>query len=484
MSPMRLLIPLLFLFSGPALATGLTDAEALLSDGRVSTAMERLRLHLNDHPEDVAAYELLIDILLSAGLSEEAESLCRDRIASAADDPDLWYLLGRALVDPESSRSAYEEALNLQPGHARALMGRAAVLRAAGELDDAAEAYQQALRHDPTLTEAWIGLWSIQDQQGHPDTALITARQASEAVPTAPEPWLAIASLDPTSAVQTLQQGTQASPSSPRLWSSLARTALRERELVVARQAYAQATALQPEDKALRIEAALLEEVAATSLDWESALQLLDASTAPRDPATLMRLDRIVSSWPHSGLARMIRGNTRQLQGLTAEAEEDLRAAWQMMPNNPDAAAALGLQLLAQRRPADAIPLLDAAAYARPEDAALGIAAAVAHIDSGDPRTGGLKLVELQERHPYHAGPPMALAQLLIGLGEPDQAYAILLEAIQRNPDPNLIAGLAAAAQSAGRPAEAATALELLTAQTGDPRFAKASRQLFSSDQE
>ncbi len=77
----------------------------------------------------------------------------------------------------------------------------------------------------------------------------------------------------------------------------------------------------------------------------------------------------------------------------------------------------------------------------------------------------------------------MTLAQLLIDLGEAERAYSILLEAIQRSPDPNLIIALASAAQLAGRPVEAAGALSTLSERTGDPRFAEAGRQLLTSSQ-
>ena len=77
----------------------------------------------------------------------------------------------------------------------------------------------------------------------------------------------------------------------------------------------------------------------------------------------------------------------------------------------------------------------------------------------------------------------MTLAQLLLDLGEAERAYSILLEAIQRSPDPNLIVGLASAAQLAGRPIEAAAALQTLSERTGEPRFEQAGRQLLSTQQ-
>jgi predicted Zn-dependent protease len=159
------------------------------------------------------------------------------------------------------------------------------------------------------------------------------------------------------------------------------------------------------------------------------------------------------------------------------------RLARQLAPASPEIASSLGLLLLAARRPAEAQPHLQAAWRARPDDVALGIALAISLAEGSDPGAGGMLLLELQESFPNSAGPPMTLAQLLLNLGEAERAYTILLEAIQRSPDPNLIVGLASAAQLAGRPVEAAAALSTLSERTGDPRFEQAASQLLTSSQ-
>lgn len=466
----------------PALADAgsLQDAEALLEQNRTTAAMSLLREHLDEQPEDVASHELLIDILLNARLYTEAEALYQARKDADTSSADGWYLLGRALMNPESSRSAYEQALQLAPGHARATMGLAAIQRALGNYPEAMVEYRAALRQDPELAEAWIGLWATQERSQDLEGALLTARQASEAIPTVVEPWLMIAELAPTTAITTLQSGAANNPESLRIWSALARRSLRARSMSTAAGAYSQAVRLNPDDRALRIEAALLEEITAASLDWDPVFTLLDTRAAPQDPATLAALDEVVASWPRSPLARMIRGNTRQMQGDNTGAEADLRAAQQLAPSNPEIASSLGLLLLGSRRPADAQPHLQLAWNARSDDVTLGIALAIAMAEGSDPGAGGILLLELQESFPNSAGPPMTLAQLLLDLGEAERAYTVLLEAIQRSPDPNLIVALASAAQLAGRPIEAAAALQTLSERTGDPRFEQAGRQLLS----
>ena len=150
------------LLSGPVRAGGLQDAETLLEENRTTAAMTLLRSHIEENPEDVAAHELLIDILINAKLFQEAEEIYRSRKDADTSSADAWYLLGRTLMNPESAQSAYEQAIQLSPGHPRATMGRAAIFRATGRYPEAMEEYRAALRQDPTLAEAWIGLWASQ----------------------------------------------------------------------------------------------------------------------------------------------------------------------------------------------------------------------------------------------------------------------------------------------------------------------------------
>ena len=170
-----------------------------------------------------------------------------------------------------------------------------------------------------------------------------------------------IAELDPDNALTTLRSGAANNPESARIWIDLARRALRARSLSTSASAYSQAIRLSPSDRTLRIEATMLEEITVGTLDWDPVFTLLDTRAAPRSPETLAALDVVVADWPRSPLARMIRGNTLQMQGDVASAEDDLRLARQLSPTNPEIASSLGLLLLGDRRPGDAQPHLNSA---------------------------------------------------------------------------------------------------------------------------
>jgi len=473
----------LSLLASLAIAGPVEDAESLLRDERPGAAMAALTQHLAASPDDVAAHELLIDIQLNSNLAEIARKTYLDRAQETPQDADAWYLLGRAALDPGESMRAYQQAIDLDATHARALTGQAAMYRVAGRTDQAVSLYVEALAHDDKLLEAWSGLWSTQLLSEDPRSAALTAERASEAIPDTPEPWLTLALLRPDRARTYLSQGLAQNPGDYRLVVDNARHLFKEQDLEAAQKAYRSALRVAPEDPTVRTESAMLSEIASDMLSWAGAQALLDTRSQSGADA-LRQVDGVVAQNPRSSLARVIRGNLKQQQSDLSGAATDLRAAVELTPTSAEANAALGLLLLQQKQAPAAVAPLKVAYESRGEDVALGLAYAVALAEGSDPGAGGIVLLELEERFPYEAGPPMALAQLLMNLGEPGRAYAVLLEATKRMPEPQLVLAMAAMAQAAGRPAEAAEALTELGRRTGDPRFDQAARQLLGSVQE
>ncbi|MFT4978380.1 MAG: putative Zn-dependent protease, partial [Myxococcota bacterium] len=151
MSALRWLLGLLLL-SPPALADSVEDAEVLLRAERPGAAMRLLQDHLSaDGDDDVAAHELLIDIQLNGGLVDTVREVYLQRARDQPGDADTWYLFGRATMSPGESDRAYEQAIALQPGHARALTGRAALQRALNQPAAAIPLYVEALSQDSSL---------------------------------------------------------------------------------------------------------------------------------------------------------------------------------------------------------------------------------------------------------------------------------------------------------------------------------------------
>ncbi len=159
------LLALLLLLTGlldrPALAADLAEAERRLAQGDVGGALDIARQRANEAPADLAAQELLIDLMLATGQARDAVARYQAFLAQAPQDPDRHYLLGRAQGDPNASQQSFARALQLRPGHPQALTGLAAVLRSRGDLDGAVAAYEAALAQKPDLSEAWAGLRAV-----------------------------------------------------------------------------------------------------------------------------------------------------------------------------------------------------------------------------------------------------------------------------------------------------------------------------------
>ncbi len=457
------------------------EAERLLNAGLIGPALDLARARVAEAPGDVAAHEIIIDILTSTGRGRLARDAYAGLLQNAGAAPDFAYLLGRAEPSPEAAMAAYERALALAPGHARAWMGVGAVHLGRGAFPAALTAYRKALRLDPTLGEAWTGLISAQMRLGDRAAALASAREGARLLPTDVDIWLIVAELDPPTARGTLQLAVAAQPSEPRLQSALARACFEARDWAGARAAYDGALALAPPDAAaLRVERALLDELVAGTLSYDAAARLLQVRVLSATDAKAARTlaDAVVTDAPESAWARLVRGNLRAAAGDDAGAEADLRGALERLPASADAQTAYGLFLLDRRRAAEARPLLATAARARPEDPQLTVAAATAQAAAGD-RAGALAaLTAAIPRFPQANAPVLALARLHLDQAEVDAAFAVLSAALRRAPDPQIAAALAAAARESGRAGEAVTILRGLARETGDPSLARMAEAL------
>lgn len=492
-----LVIGWLGLVGGGARAGGVADAERLLAAGRVAEA-ERLlagRLAgadgspLGAEPLDVAAAELWVDVLVNTGRAEAARAACAARAERDPDEADAWYLLGRAETDPAKAEAAYREALARDGGHARAWMGLGSVLQARGDAA-AADAYRRAIAGDPGLEEAWRGLVIALDDAGRREAAVRAAREGVAANPDAAPLWLAWAALDKPGRIGILEQATARLPGEAVLWVELARNRFEASDWPGALAAYDRALALDGDDADLRLERAVTAEVAGGALRPEDAATLLSLRSARDLSSRRAELDGLVARNPASARARMVRGNVLAAAAgvlpagdpgraeLLDRAEADLRGAVDLNPADPDGLGALGSFLVARRRAAEAVPLLDRAVELRPDDVSLAVLAALALGEAGQPAEAEARLLAAAKRFPDSVGPPVALARLRLGTGRRDEAVDGLLAALVARPDPELAVALASAARQAGREADAAAALRDAAKRTGDARLAKVAEAL------
>lgn len=113
-------------------------------------------------------------------------------------------------------------------------------------------------------------------------------------------------------------------------------------------------------------------------------------------------LDGAVAHAPDSGEALLARGVANYHLGDKAAARADLEQAQQRLPNNPEAELYLGMMLLEEERPAEAIERLDRTRTLQSDtvEPAANYYAALAHAESGDAQQAEAALRRVQEIAP------------------------------------------------------------------------------------
>ncbi len=448
-------------------------SEELMWSGRMTEAVAAVREELESRPKDVAAHERYIDLLVNLGVPGFALETYRQNLADHPNDPDAHYLIGRALPDPDLASKAYNNALALQPEHARAQMGLGAVFRATGKTAEAETAYTKAVKADPSLMEAWAGLWQTQDSSNRRIDAIATARSALKANPLAAEPYLALAYFVPEEASAMLLQGQKAVPKDPRLPAALAEEHLNAGNGPAAERAARQALALAPEEKSYQKLSFYAKALIDGTLDAAGLAAVKDqdqlTNTDPRSAE--LRYQALIDRYPKSVLPYLGRARARIRQGDKKDAVTDLIEARKISDTDVEVQATLGLLLLDMGQTEDAKPLLSGAAAARPEDPSLAIAAAQAYSKGGNGIEARKRLSAAYTKWPYDARVALAFAQVVSELGGKEEAYTILKDTSARLPDGRVVIALVAAAKDTRRFKEAADLLDGLHRQTGNDTF-------------
>jgi tetratricopeptide (TPR) repeat protein len=451
----------------------------LLRAGQIAEAVQSAEASAKARPSDLDAQEEWIDLLLSLGIAGHAQQHYAQLLQAHPEDPNLHYLAGRAALSPETSRKAYERALRLNPEHPRAHMGMGALHRAAGDLGAAAAAYQRALLGDAKLAEAWGGLLACYLGAGDRDGALKVAKVAMEAVPQDAEAYLAYAMLDPTQAGLVLREAVSEVPGDARVHASMAEQLLLEGQPEQARRAARLALGIAPDHPGALLALMFADAIASGSLDRQGLEALIDARQQARTDPTGARatLDALAVRYPRAALVPTTRGHLR-LAADPAGARQDFEAALRLDPNQVEAQAALGLLLHRAGEHSRAVPLLTAAAAARPTDARLAVALANSSFTVGQ-RDAALRTIErAQAVNPFDVAVVLTRAHLLASWGKHQDAYDVVSTASELIPDVRVIMAVGAAAAELGRYEEAIEIYDMLAGRSGDAKLAETARQL------
>lgn len=438
------------------------DAEALARRGQVYAAVQAAQQQMAESPNDVENLELYVDLLLNVGMAVRAEDEFAQRLRAAPDRPDNHYLLGRALADVRHAREAYENALRLDPDHARSHMGVAAVYVALGQPAPALDAYRRAVTLDPQLTEAWLGQVRLHAQAGDEAKAAAVAAEGLAAVPNDPGLALAVATLIPERAATVLPKAVAQTPDDAPLLAAYAAQLLATGDAERAEMAAKQALLIDPTHGEARRIAWIASDIAAQRLTAAQAVRAEAAAGKPK------KLDQLVEEAPRSIVVRLLRAQDHRTNGDLEAAVLHLQKALEVDGAHPEANAAAGQALLQLGRPQQAAPLLSIAAAASPWDAALQVTWASAMQQAGQRSKALGVLAKLAKERPLNVVVQGAYAQALVDAGRAEEAYQAIRKALLLLPDPRLAAAFIMVATEAGHHEEAAALLDTIADTTGN----------------
>lgn len=362
---------------GERTVVGETPAELLR--GVSEAAVDLLGLSLSDSArgelQRVAAEAPSTEVLSALALaSSRLPGADVGALRSAADlDADSsWVLseLARALSlagDVEVGLETAERATEITPSDVEAWVVRGVVARRAGESDAARSAFEEALRLNPAHAVALTGLAEHQPR----GEAIASLERAIELYPRLLEAHVALADLlDGPRAFQRLRAAGRSLPDSLQLHREVVRRALEVGDAAGALD-YLRQTAREP----LALTPGLF--ALATALPSAQAQQALDFLREGRE------------RFPDSERLALAEGRLLREAGQLDEAVATLREVHEASPDDAEAANALALTLLQRGDVDEARGLLEGAAE---DDATARFNLAQLLLESGRPRAAAAEL--------------------------------------------------------------------------------------------
>ncbi len=173
--------------------SSLARASRLAGLGRRGEAVRELLALIERDPSCLEAHRRLQDLLASTTadwwLRERYETLLRDHPQAA----DAWYLLARIDSDPDRQLRRFEKALQYDPAHPYARLGRAVALERSGDVRGAIRESRASAESAPWLGLPWLFLGTESLARGDAAVAERFFREARGRSPDDPRPWLGLA---------------------------------------------------------------------------------------------------------------------------------------------------------------------------------------------------------------------------------------------------------------------------------------------------
>lgn len=319
----------------------LAAAEALPS---VPTMIARLEKRVEADPGDLASWLRLGRAHALAGQFEQAAETYRQALARHEDAAALHSGLGEALVMAEGgvvspeAHAAFERAIELDPGDARARFYSGLAMLQRGERQDALDAWA-ALIADAPGDAPWLPdlrrqAAALAEELGlDPGEVLPAPRAAAAPGPTAEQMRAAedLPAEEREEMIRGMVEGLAArldrQPDDLEAWRMLARSWGVLGETEKSADAYAEVARRAPDDLGAQI-------------DYAGALLALDAAPAPPSPELIAQLRKVLALDHDNPEALFHLGRAAAAEGDTSRAAQHWRRLLTQLPaNSPERAA-------------------------------------------------------------------------------------------------------------------------------------------------
>ena len=358
---------------------------------------------------------------LGLGVGDSAE------LKQAAADGSSWALseragaLGAAGQDAEALTLS-QQAVKAAPEDVEALVSRAVVLAAAGDIPAAKEAFTGALELNPAHAVALAGQARLSDD---PQTAQRDLKAALESYPRYAAAYLELALVErqsgnPQTALQTLRNGVEKVPGSSSLASAFVTEAVRSGNT-------AEAVSF--------LENALQQTNPRNPKPEPSLYALAGSLPAAESKRALTILRRGREAYPRDAGLALAEAEMLSKTNDYVGAEGVLRGAQSFAPNNPEVANQLALAQAEQGKTDEAAATLETAAQQNPDlRSVLERNLAQIYVQTNQNEAAVKTLSPLLESAPQDAGLYLLYGSALGRTGAYDRALTALDEALKLDP--------------------------------------------------
>jgi predicted Zn-dependent protease len=176
----------------------LMDAAAALVKSDVARAEERLRMHLEGHPSDVAALRMLAEAVARQQRYHEAQQLlerCLELAPSFDAARHNYALVLNRQSKADQALPEVERLLGKEPRNPGYRNLKAAVLANLGDYLGSIRIYEAVLREFPQQPKVWMSYGHSLKTTGRPADSIAAYRRAIALEPTLGEAWWSVANL-------------------------------------------------------------------------------------------------------------------------------------------------------------------------------------------------------------------------------------------------------------------------------------------------